>query len=87
MLTTLNGKHTCAHSNYTAIVGAKYTQAGPRMKHPAGSDALRTQIRETIEELLKAIRKTITEIEVAVGEPASISHGRAPRNLCLARLK
>jgi hypothetical protein len=57
------------------------------MKHPAGSDALRTQIRETIEELLKAIRKTITEIEVAVGEAESISQGRTPRNLCRARLK
>jgi hypothetical protein len=80
-------RNTCKNSNCTAIIEADYIQAGPRMEHPPGSDALRTQIRETIEELLTAIRKTITKIEVAVVEAESISLGRAPRKLCRTRVK
>jgi len=57
------------------------------MEHPPGSDALRTQIREMIEELLTAIRKTITKIEVAVAEAESLSVSSAPRKPCRARAK
>jgi len=57
------------------------------MKRPPGSDALRTQIREMIEELLTAIRKTITKIEVAVAEAESLSVSSAPRKPCRARAK
>lgn len=57
------------------------------MKHPPGSDALRTQFRETIDELLIAIRKTVTKIEEAVAEVQPISLGRTSHNPTGQRVK
>jgi hypothetical protein len=57
------------------------------MKHPPGSDELRTQLREQIQELLTAIRKTVNNLKEILAEAESISGGRALRKLCRSGAK